>query len=214
VSDLNGSPVLRNVILKALDPREFTRYELGAEGAALKLNECLKFDGYEVVKDGLSFRVHELNSGRAKLEARVEAPDELTQLNIDENIRKCEEKFSKADYSGVITNSRSLVEAVLIAIEKDLDSAAPDYDGDLIKLYKRVQKLLNLDPGRKDIADSLKQVLSGLTSVVNGLASARNKMGDAHATSYRPGRHHAKLVMNSAVTLVDFLFDTKVYQQK
>jgi hypothetical protein len=34
-------------------------------------------------------------------------------------------------------------------------------------------------------------------------------MGDAHAFSYRPSRHHAKLAVYTAVTLADFLFETK-----
>jgi hypothetical protein len=54
------------------------------------------------------------------------------------------------EYDGAITNSRSLAEAVLIRIEKDLDPSAPPYDGKLTRLYRRVQKLLDLEPSRKD----------------------------------------------------------------
>jgi hypothetical protein len=106
-----------------------------------------------------------------------------------------------------------MTEAVLIGIEKDLDATAPPYDGDLVKLFKRVQKLLNLHPDRKDIAEPLRQILSGLASIVNGLAALRNKMSDAHATTYRPSRHHATLAVYAAKTLGDFLFETKNYQQ-
>ena len=105
------------------------------------------------------------------------------------------------------------VESVLIGIEKEFDANAGEYDGNLQALYKRVQKLLHLEPERKDVSDSLRQILSGLVSIVNGLAAVRNKMGDAHATSYRPGRHHAKLAVYTAITLSDFLFETKNYQQ-
>jgi hypothetical protein len=63
-----------------------------------------------------------------------------------EQIEKCRTKISLGDYDGSITNARSLVEAVLAAIEKEFDSTAPSYDGDLSKLYKRVQKHLNLSP--------------------------------------------------------------------
>ena len=148
------------------------------------------------------------------LDKSARVPDELTQLTIDENIRKCESKLSEGDFSGAITNARSLIEAVLIGIEKDLDPEAPAYDGDLLKLYKRTQKLLNLEPDRKDISDPLRQILSGLTSVVNGLAAMRNKMSDAHAATYRPSRHHAKLAVYAATTLADFLFETKNYQHQ
>jgi hypothetical protein len=40
----------------------------------------------------------------------------------------------------------------------------------------------------------------------------RNKMSDAHAVTYRPSRHHAKLAVYAATTLADFLFETKNYQ--
>lgn len=99
-------------------------------------------------------------------------------------------------------------------IEVELDPNSQENDGDLNKLFNRARKLLNLDPSRKDISDSLKQVLSGLSSIVSGLASMRNKMSDAHAGNYKPSRHHAKLAVNAAKTLADFLFETKAYQIK
>ena len=214
VRELNGSAKLTEVIAKILDPREFVNSAITVEQAAAQLNEHLKYDGYEAVRDGLAFKVRNLSAGKLQIEAEARVSDELTQLSIDENIRKCESKLSEGDFSGAITNARSLVEGVLTGIEKELDAVAPTYDGDLGKLYKRVQKLLNLEPDRKDISEPLRQVLSGLHSVVNGLAPMRNKMGDAHVATYRPSRHHAKLAVYSAITLCDFLFETKSYQQR
>lgn len=187
---------------------------MNADDAIKLINKNLKYDGYEVVPDGLMYKVRDLSAGKVKLEASAKIPDELSQLTIDENIRKCETKLSEGDFSGAITNARTLIEAVLIGIEKDQDANAAEYDGDLVRLYKRVQKLLNLEPDRKDISDSLRQILSGLTSIVNGLAAMRNKMSDAHAATYRPSRHHAKLAVYAATTLADFLFETKNYQQQ
>lgn len=212
--ELNGAALMKEVLSKALDPREFSKGSMSADDAVQLINENLKYDGYEVVPDGLMFKVRDLSAGKVKLEASAKIPDELSQLTIDENIRKCETKLSEGDYSGAITNARTLIEAVLIGIEKDLDANAAEYDGDLVRLYKRAQKLLNLEPDRKDISDSLKQILSGLTSIVNGLAAMRNKMSDAHAATYRPNRHHAKLAVYAATTLADFLFETKNYQHQ
>lgn len=212
VRELNGSASLKEVIAKALDPREFAKAERSIADAVTQVNENLKYEGFEVAQDGHFFKVRELVAGRVKLDASARVPDALTQLTIDENIRKCETKLSEGDFSGAITNARSLIEGVLIGIEKDLNPAALGYDGDLVKLYKRVQKLLNLEPDRKDISDPLRQILTGLTSVVNGLAAMRNKMSDAHAATYRPNRHHAKLAVYAATTLADFLFETKNYQ--
>ena len=214
IRGMNGSVSLRDAITKALDPREFVKAAESVDDAVELVNENLKYDGYEVVHEGHFFKVRELAAGRIKLDITARVPDELTQLTIDENIRKCETKLSASDFSGAITNARSLIEAVLIGIEKDLDPGASDYDGDLVKLFKRTQKLLNLEPNRKDISDPLRQILTGLTSVVNGLAAMRNKMSDAHAATYRPSRHHAKLAVYAAITLADFLFETKNYQHR
>ena len=106
------------------------------------------------------------------------------------------------------------MEAVLTQIESNLDSEPPQYDGDLPKLYKRVQKLLNLDPSRPDIDQSLKQVLSGLVNIVHGLSGLSNKMGDRHVRTYKPSRHHAILVCNAAKSACNFLFDTYAYQKE
>lgn len=211
--DLNGQAIMKQVVSTALDPRAFLKHQLDVAAVVAKVNDNLKHDGYEVVKDGLTYKVRELSAGSVRLDAAAKVSHELTQLSIDDNIRKCEEKLTEGDYSGAITNARSLVESVLVGIEKEFDPQAQEYDGNLQALYKRVQKRLHLEPDRRDISDSLRQILSGLVSVVGGLAGVRNKMGDAHATSYRPSRHHAKLAVHTAVTLSDFLFETKNYQQ-
>jgi hypothetical protein len=211
--ELNGQTVMKQVIATALDPRPFLKHQLDLELMVAKANDNLKHDGYEVVKDGLTYKVRDLSAGSVRLAMPAKVSHELTQLAIDENIRKCEDKLSDGDYSGAITNARSLVESVLIGIEKEFDAQASEYDGNLQSLYKRVQKHLHLEPDRKDISDSLRQILSGLVSVIGGLAAVRNKMGDAHATSYRPSRHHAKLAVHAAVTLSDFMFETKNYQK-
>lgn len=77
---------------------------------------------------------------------------------------------------------------------------------------RRVPKQLNIDPARIDIAELLKQLLSGLTSMVNGLSALRTKMSDARAATNRPARHQPKLVVNAAKTAADFLFETKNYR--
>jgi hypothetical protein len=101
----------------------------------------------------------------------------------------------------------------LLAIEERIVGSRQEYDGDLPKLFKRVRALLNLDPSRQDISDALRQLLSGLVSVVAGVSSLRNSMSDAHASSYRPAKHHAKLAVNAAKTVTDFLFETFEYQK-
>ena len=134
----------------------------------------------------------------------------MNRVFIDEQVKKCDRKLDEGDFDGAITNARSLLEAVLIEVEHGLclEDPAP-YDGDLIKLYRRVQQLLNLEPSRKDVSDSLKQVLSGLSSIVTGLSGLRNKMSDSHAATYRPSKRHSALVVNTAKTVAGFIIETR-----
>ena len=204
---------MRKLINNIFDAREWIGKGFNPETAAAHLNKFLKFDGYELVRDGHHFKVRETGAVAVQFDTPFPESQEVNHVFIEEQVRKCDKKIDEGDFGGAITNARSLVEAVLVEIEKQLLPAAPQYDGDLIRLNKRVQTLLNLDPARKDVSDMLRQVLSGLASVVNGLASMRNKMSDAHVSSYKASKHHAKLAVNSAKTFADFIFDSHTYQK-
>lgn len=210
---LNETSSLRKLINQIFDAREWIGKDFNPEVAAAHLNKFLKFDGYELVSDGDHFKVRETGGVVVQFDTPFPKSQEVNHVFIEEQVCKCDKKIDEGDFGGAITNARSLVEAVLTEIEMQLIPAAKQYDGDLIKLNKRVQTLLNLDPARKDINEILRQVLSGLTSVINGLASMRNKMSDAHAVSYRASKHHAKLAVNSAKTFADFVFDSYTYQK-
>lgn len=178
------------------------------------INQYLSYEKHQVILVGGHAKVRDLNGIDVDFVHPFKCSKDDAHLFIDEQVKKCDEKIASGDYYGAITNARSLVEAILTEIEKELDASAPEYDGDLVKLYKRVAKLLNLGPERKDISDTLKQILNGLSSIIAGLAGLRNKMSDAHVASYKPSKHHAKLAVNSAKTICDFLFESKQYQRK
>ena len=189
---------MAGIIEAALDPAHFFDTEFSIDGAISYIKRYLDRDGYRVVMAGKRCRL-ETNTGlTVAAESVLPVRDPLSHEFIREQMEKCDRKILEGDYDGAITNARSLVEAVLFEIEGRLDAARPNYDGDLPKLYKRVQKLLNLDPEKSDIIESLKMVLRGLSSIVSGLAPMRNKMGDAHVRTYKPEKHHAKLAVNSA----------------
>src|SRR6266542_1286197 len=61
-------------------------------------------------------------------------------------------------------------------------------------------------PKAREVDDILGQILTGITSVVAGLAATRNRMSDAHARTYRPDRHHARLAVNAQTLLSTFFW--------
>lgn len=138
--------------------------------------------------------------------------DAASAAFINEQVDKCCAKLAGRDYDGAITNARSMLESVISAMVQHLSGESPkDTGGDLGRLYKQLRPLLNLER-TKDLETPLQQVLSGLTSIVAGIAGLRNKMSDSHKRSYKPGEHHARLVVNAANTFAQFLWDTYEYQ--
>lgn len=211
---LNNSPALGALIHEVLDPREFMDTDFEVSNAIEFLNKRINYEGYEIVLDGGFAKIRDLDGISVECHHPFEGSEDDGHLFIDEQIEKAEKKIQEKDYDGAITNARSLIEAVLVELEKNIDSNALNYDGDLPKLYKRVGKSINLSPGNPDIDGPLKQVLSGLTSIIYGLAGISNKMGDRHVRTYKPGKHHAVLAVNTAKTLSSFFFETWQYQIK
>lgn len=214
LAELNGTDALEEAINAAFDIRHFTVGGVDVEPAVEFVNAMLDFDGYQIVKAGRRYRIQSRTTGveldPQRLRIQKGDPDEGF---IREQLEKCDEKIASGDYDGAITNARSLVESVLLGLEETIAPTGADYDGDLQRLFKRVQKAMNLEPSRPDVDQPLRQVLGGLGSIVHGLAPLRNKMSDAHARSYRPAEHHARLVVNAAKTAIAFLVGSYHYQR-
>ncbi len=210
---INGTDILAALICHVFDPREFmdTGHEL--EAALEFVNKRFEYDGYQVTIERGKAKIRDVEGSAVQFSSPFADAANDAHTFIVEQIDKSEQKILNGDYDGAITNARSLLESIMRDIEIGLDSDAPKkYDGDMVKLYKRVEKLLNLEPSRPDIDRPLKQVLSGLNSIISGLAAIRNRMSDAHVRSYKPSKHHAVLVVNAAKTLANFLYDTREYQ--
>lgn len=126
---------------------------------------------------------------------------------ISEQIEKCNKKITEKDFDGAITNARNLVESTLLYIIKE-HNVDFKYNGKINKLYKRVMKLLNMDPSAFKI-DAFKKVTSGCISIVDGIAEVRNKFGDAHGRSPKRfrklGKRHTIFVVNISQAICEFL---------
>lgn len=212
IREVNESHNLVEVFHNALDKRNFLKTEFQIEQVVDYLNQYLEYDGYKIVNLGKDFQIRDIKSTLIDLELPFKGSKKLYHSFIEEQIHKCDKKILENDFDGAITNARSLLEAVLLEIESKLNESPPQHDGNLNKLYNRIKPLLNLEPSQKDISDTLKQILSGFVSIVSGLAGVRNNMSDSHTWIYKPQKHHAKLAVNAAKTMADFLFETFSYQ--
>ena len=121
--------------------------------------------------------------------------------------------LNASDYDGAITNARTLIEEILLSIEEQLEGTRQPYDGNLMVLYKSVSKQINLYPDDSQTGNSFNEILRGFISIINGFAGISNSIADRHATAKHPRKHHAKIAVNSAMIIADFLLDSFEYQQ-
>lgn len=132
---------------------------------------------------------------------------------ISQQISKCKAKMNTEDYDGAITNARTLVEEILLYIEEKIQGSRQSYDGNLLSLYKRVSKQINMYPDDSKTGNSFNEILRGFISIIGGLAGLSNSIADRHATTKHPKKHHAKIVVNSAMILSEFVLESFDYQQ-
>ncbi len=142
------------------------------------------------------------------------AVEVLSLAYVHELEAKIDQRLTVADLDGAITAARTMLEAVLVELEKQLTGTPGDYKGDLPRQFKAVAKRLRIDDERTDLDDNFKQVARGLVQVVNGLAPIRNKMSDGHARERTPEFHHARVTVNAAKTVATFLVESYLVQRE
>ncbi|KGE84818.1 MAG: abortive infection family protein [Gammaproteobacteria bacterium] len=206
--EMNDTDQLKPLIEEILDVRNFIGQEDKLDSAINHVNSFLRFDGYKLKKNGEFYKVYDDTGSLVE----AETIETLSHEFVNEQIGKCNDKITSGDYNGAITNARSLTEAVFIELVEELTGKEMNYKGDLTQLYKSVKKELKLNIDKDQMPDSIIQILSGLNSIVNGLAGVSNIYGDRHATKLKPSKHHAKLAVNCAISICDFVIDSKEYQ--
>ena len=202
LNQLNGSGQIKRLIEALIDARNHIQdQDLDAKVITEYINKFLKLDGYEIKNIKGNFRLISLSEVADMVPITLGISHEF----IQEQINKAEKKLSEQDYDGAITNSRTLIEAVLLYILKDLGGKEPEFNGDLNKLFKLAKKELDLDPEQKSLSDTLKQIYSGLISIINGISGLSNQLGDRHSRQHKPYRFHAELAVNISRALCNFL---------
>jgi len=138
----------------------------------------------------------------------------LTEESIQEHVEKARHKITNGDAAGAIANAYTLVEEFLKQLLRKTGTAFNESEGDIRALYKAVAAPLHLEPKGESLENYLKTILEGLQRQIAGLFEVANKASDRHARKYNPAPHHAKLAVNSAFTLCEFVLESFEYQQK
>jgi hypothetical protein len=139
---------------------------------------------------------------------------QLTEESIQEHVEKARHKVANGDSAGAIANAYTLVEEFLKQLLRKTGTAFSESEGDIRALYRAVCTPLHLDPKGESLENYLKAILEGLQRQISGLFEVANKASDRHARRYNPAPHHARLAVNAAFTLCEFLLESLEYQQK
>lgn len=137
----------------------------------------------------------------------------LTEASISEHVEKARAKIKRCDFSGAISSAYTLVESFLKKLLSQILPQLNENEGDIRELYKMLSGPLHLNPAGEHLETYLRSILQGLKSQIGGLYELANKAGDRHTRRYNPEMHHAKLAVNAAYTLCEFLLDSFEYQQ-
>lgn len=117
-----------------------------------------------------------------------------------------------AEPSAAITAGRTMVETILKTIIKER-KGEPDSSGDLGKLIRQTQDILNFNRAEKQAEH---QILSGLSSIITGICNISNEAGDRHGTIMGKSisdPYIAQMVINSAGVLGILFIDMHLFSK-
>jgi len=185
--------------------------ERNQDGPNVTMNSLLR----RMERDGFRYENGRF-VGDALDDAIVHAPAlvQLTEESIREHVEKARQKIANGDPAGAIASAYTLVEGFLKQLLRKTDTAFSESEGDIRTLYKAICAPLHLNPKGDSLENYLKAILEGLQRQIGGLFEVANRASDRHARRYNPAPHHARLAVNAAFTLCEFLLESFEYQHK
>lgn len=207
---INGTSRIHNFIIVyfkhiydyADEPEEVVEY----------LNRYFDTDGYSVEKIESSdeYKIYSLDDCLVNYDCLFKESERGNYILINEHNEKCFNKIKLGDYTGAITNSRSLLEQLLCEIKAERlrtqGQRVSGYNGDIGQLIDNTFPLINFQLGQIGAAQRAYEKLeNGFKDLISGLAILRIGMSDAHSITYVPTQKDAILAVNTAKTLANFI---------
>lgn len=168
-----------------------------------QINGALYFGGNELLQIGKVFIIRKIGTTVSVAAPSVKTIDRTYITDLSDRAMK---DVLDGNYDSAITKSRTLLEEVFCyVIEKKGEE--PSESGDIGKLYNQVKQLYNMHQS-KDMDKRINGLLSGLEKILSAIAEMRNKGSDSHGVGAKRiniADHHARLFVNSAMTMADFV---------
>ena len=175
------------------------------------INGLLFFGGNELARIGNQYVIKPLGSVVQISAPKVKTIDREYIKSIS---ARALQDVEERNYDSSITKSRTLLEETFCYVI-ELKNETPSDSGDIAKLYKQVRTLYNMHTDA-NTDRRINTLLSGLNSIVSSIAEMRNKDSDAHGVGVnriRIDEHHARLFVNSAMTMADFIISVQQKQK-
>lgn len=207
VSDLLGYLFSKGQFVKSLKNHTpdiiETAYDEICKTVIKQINGILYFGGNELIVIGKNFVIHEIGTAVVVAAPVVKS---ISRTYISDISQRALQDITDGNFDSAITKSRTLLEEVFIfVIEKK--GVEPSLKGDIGNLYGQVKHLYNMHQV-KEADVRINTLLSGLEKILSAIAEMRNANSDAHGAGAKRinlSDYHARLFVNSATTMADFI---------
>lgn len=119
--------------------------------------------------------------------------------------RACDD-ISRGEYDSALTKSKTLVEEVFCyVLEKQ--GQKKDKNDDIQSLFNNIRSIYRMHQ-RPEYDKRINGLLKGLEKILTAISEMRNMASDSHgvgAGRIKMEAHHARLIVNAAVTMTDFV---------
>ena len=168
-----------------------------------EINKILYFSEYELTELEGVFCVRKIGSA-----VTVSTPSfkNIDKAYVTKKYYEALKAIGDESYDSAITKSRTLLEEVFIYVIQ-IKGETPADKGNAYSLYAQVKKLYNMTQ-KGGMDHRVNGLLSGLEKILSAIVEMRNKAGDAHGVGAKRINikdHHARLFVNSAATIADFI---------
>lgn len=211
--DPGNGELLKPIIEKSADPRDFVREPERHSAVIEYLNKHLVYDGLKLEQAGRAMRLIEIVETApvtGELSAMTAGIDfDTASRDLDRALRAAAD-----DPEIAVTAACAVVESVCRSILVELEIEFPAKQ-DISGLYRAVRDPLGLNPMKEGLAsevvNDVKAVLSGLMTAVQSIGSLRTHVGGAHGKEKgfrRIDSRIAKLAIHSASAIALFIIET------
>lgn len=210
---LDKDDLLRRIVERAADPRDFVKDPDRHKAVMDYLNRHLEFDGLRLDRVGHAVRLTALAIGSQAVESLAA---KTVDIDFDTAKRDLDRALGAADTDPeiAVTAACAIIESVCRSILVELDAPLPAKQ-DISGLYRAVREPLGLSPTKEglseEIVNDVKAVLSGLVTAVQSIGALRTHAGGAHGKERgfrRIDARIAKLAIHSASAVALFLIET------